>query len=242
MPLFFLLRNCLQRIEKGACWALFLFLTIVFIGGSAQAAESLVWKVLSQYHSPVPMQPESEVKWLYEQRVDNNITTIAVSDYDHRLQCRAELRYNESGSLVWVNSCRIIRDKEVCRVKNYEPQKPALLNQTLIPGDCLNLKPQNLVDGDWEEYTQVRESVGAASFIDYLTVKKESVTFEQAQAIGMLNQKNEHFAKTENLYTLSLLRGEKSQSELVLRQLWATGAHFWLYEEKDGRRSWYLGE
>ncbi|MCK5681317.1 hypothetical protein KAI46_10960 [bacterium] len=242
MPRFFLSGKFLRKFGKRAHWALFLFLSIILFCGLAAASESVMWEVLSRYQSPVPMQPESEVKWLYEKRVfANNVATVSVRDSNNRLQCQLELRYNENGSLVEAVSCRIIRDEEICREKNYEADEPVLLNQTLIPGDWFNLEPQSLVDCDWLQSRKVKDRVGAVSFVDYLTIKKEAVTLGQALAGGMLNQENRQFAENKSLYTLSLLRGEGEKRSLVLRQLWAKDATFWLYEEKYGRRSWYLG-
>ena len=241
MPQFFLSGKCLRKVGKRAQWALFLFLSIVFFSGFAAASESAMWEVLSRYQSPVPMQPESEVKWQYVKEMEGNIATVLVSDVSNSLQCRIKLRYNENGSLVWVKSCRIIRGRENCLEKYYESKVPALLNQTLIPGDCLNMDPQDLAAGDWVKSCKIEDQIGGTSFVDYLKIKKETVTLEQALTGGMLNQQNKQFAENKRLYILSLSRGEVENSGLVLRQLWAQDAKFWLYEEKDGRCSWYLG-
>ena len=242
MALFSLSGNSLRKFGKRAHWALFLFLSIVFFSGVAAASERDLWEVLSRYQSPVPMQPESEVKWLYEKKIaGNNMTTVSVSDSSNRLLCRIEMRYNENSLLVGAESCRIIRGKEVCLEKEYEAKTPALLNQTLIPGDWLNLDPQDLAAGDWVQSRKVKDRVGNTSFVDYLTIKKKAVTLEQALVSGMLNRENRQFAENKRLYTLSLSRGEGENSQPILRQLWAKDAKFWLYEEKDGRRSWYLG-
>ena len=241
MSLFLLSGKCLHKVGKRARWALFLFLSIVFLSGFVVASESAMWEVLSRYQSPIPMQPESEVKWQYKKEMVGNIATVSVSDVSKRLQCRIKLRYDEDGSLVWAESCRVIRGQEICSQKEYKVKVPALLSQTLIPGDCLNIDPQALAAGDWVKPCKIEDRVGATSFVDHITIKKEAVSIEQALAAGMLIQQNRQFAENKKLYTISLSRGEVESDGLVLRQLWAQDAKFWLYEVKDGRRSWYLG-
>ncbi len=238
-----LLKNHINLTGKGACLALFLFVATFFISGSGLAAESVKWKVVSVYQSPVPMQQESVVNWLYEKRItENKITTILVRDDSRRLQCQIELRYNKKGFLVWANYCQMIHGNEICREKNYDPEEPVLLNQTLIPGDHLNLRLESMADGDWTKDCKVREKVGNGIFVDYLTLKKELVTLDDAVASGMISQKNMRFAQDKDLYLLSLVRRGGVNGELVLQQLWVKDIKFWLYEKKDGRHSWYLGD
>jgi hypothetical protein len=196
------------------------------------------WIVHSEYQSPVPGREKSTIWWIFKaSESELGERQVFVKDYNARVQCRAELYYDQNNNLVQVDCYRQGREEEVCDAVNYDAVSPAIVNQSLVPGDWLNRElpfaPQNKAC----EYL-VKEKIGVTIFSSHIKVVDEVVTLAEARALGMIKADNENLVQGQQLYLVSVKKVEGLELVPVMQQLWAAGDRFWLYEEKDGRRSW----
>lgn len=200
--------------------------------------------IVSEYQSPFPGQPLNTVFWDFiEVALADGGTMIEVQDRDQKMGCRAELYYDEKQALVQADAYRNVRGDEVCDARRYSAVKPAILSYSLVPGDWLNRSLPFAAVSEKREYA-VYEQIGTARFTANLEVQERPVSFAQALSSGMIrNDLQGGLVKAEKLYIVEVKRrGGGGRLELVLQQLWMEGDRFWLFEAKNGRRSWRLAK
>ena len=200
--------------------------------------------IVSEYQSLVPGRPANTVFWNFsEEPLADGGNMIEVRDRDQKMGCRVELYYNDCQALVQADVYREVRGREVCDARQYLAGKPALLNHTIIPGDWLN-RPLPFIAESKKRVYVVYEQIGTARFADYLEVQEKPISFAQALADGMLRvDRQDGLSEPEKLYLVEVRRGRRGEyQELILQQLWVEGDQFWLFEAKNGRRSWRLVE
>lgn len=198
--------------------------------------------VHSAYQSVLPGSRISLTEWNFSYKYQEDGTfQVMITDSNRKIQCRAIIFYDKNRRLVKADCFRTISQKEECDTAIFDPLMPAVLDQTLIPGDSLNCNITTL-NCNQDRQCVIKRRVGdIVVFVDKLLLKKEMISIEEAVSQGMLNEKNLAFVSAEPLYVLSLFREESDGKVLVLRQIWQAGAKFWLYEEKNNRRSWLAG-
>ena len=200
--------------------------------------------VVSEYRSLVPGRPSNTVFWNFtEEILVEGGTMVEVRDRDQKMGCRAELFYNESQALVQADGYREVRGSEVCDARQYHAGKPAIMNHGIVPGDWLNRPLPFIVESKKREYI-VCEQIGTARFAEYLEVQEKPISFAQALSAGMVRADlQDGLQEAEKLYLVEIKRRSgKDRMELLLQQLWAEDDRFWLFEAKNGRRSWRLVE
>ena len=82
---------------------------------------------------------------------------------------------------------------------------------------------------------EFRRQAGDRLFLARVEISARSVSSLEAEENGWLYAKNRY---PENLYLISAINLGKD--ELLVRQLWAPGEDWWLYEETPFRRSWRI--
>jgi hypothetical protein len=221
--------------------SLLLLAASVGLPGLAEADAAQSWVVRSEYQSPIPGRDKSTIRWHFERRVSaQGEVRVLVSDFDGRVQSRAELYFDRNHALVQVDCYRQRRGQEIVEARIYDIKAPAIMNQSLVPGDWLNRELPFIVREKANEYL-VKEKVGAAVFSSHLLVTEESINWAEAQAAGMIGSDNHDLVASDRplrLVTVSKIIDARTKAIPLLRQLWAVGDSFWLYEEKDGRHSW----
>ncbi|HDS15421.1 MAG TPA: hypothetical protein ENN66_02150 [Proteobacteria bacterium] len=203
---------------------------------SPSQEDKMVW---SEYQSPVPGRGNSIICWRFAERtLASGEMLVAVRDVRGSRAIRADLWYDSDRRLVRVDCYRQVRGREEKVATTYAAAQPVLLNQTLIPGDWLN-RPLPFVAQEGRREYQLQEQVKDTVFASHLRIEEERISSAAATAAGMLGRQNQVAAAGPDLYLVTVTRLMGTSTEVpVLRQLWASGDSFWLYEEKAGRCSW----
>ena len=217
---------------------LFMLVGIWGLPFQVEAGEAESWVVRSEYQSPVPGRGKSTIWWRFESRYfANGEAQVAVSDVNGRIKARAEFYYDQAKGLVQVDCYRHLRGEEICDARIYDAGAPVIMNQTLIPGDWLNREQPFAVREEVKEYL-VKEKVGVTGFSSRLSVQESELSLAEAIASGMVEADNELSGQGKRLRLVTVTKVMGLREEVLMRQLWAVGDDFWLYEEKGGRRSW----
>lgn len=207
--------------------------------GLATAEKVDTWVVRSEYQSPIPGRDKSTVWWQFERQIlAHGEELVAVTDLNQRVRTRAELYYNQNNALSQVDCYRQLRGEEICDARLYDTGAPVLINQSLVPGDWLNRELPFVPRPEVGEYV-VKEMIGTTGFSSRLLVQEREMALSEARSNGMIGSDNEALLQKQGLYLVTVRKIIESRPDTVLlRQLWAVGDNFWLYEEKEGRRSW----
>jgi len=225
-------------------WQILLsLLLLVGITGSASLAaaeKNQTWVVRSEYQSPIPGKEKSTIWWQFERQIlVNGEARVVVTDLEGRVQSRAELYYDLNDALAQADCYRQRRGEELVDARVYDVTVPVIINQSLVPGDWLNREQPFAARKKADEYL-IKEQIGTTVFSSRILVTEESVSYSEALAAGMIGSDNQGLVqgKTLRLVTVSKLMRTEAELSPLMRQLWAVGDSFWLYEEKAGRRSW----
>ncbi len=226
----------LPRILLG----LILFLGITGLPNLAAAEKNQTWVVRSEYQSPIPGKEKSTIWWQFERQISaKGEARVLVTDLEGRVQSRAELYYDQNHELAQVDCYRQRRGEEIVDAQVYDVTAPVIIDQSLVPGDWLNREQPFAAQGNAQEYL-IKEKIGTTVFSSRILVTEASVSLPEALAAGMIRSDNQGLAQGQllRLVTVSKLMGTETELSPLMRQLWAVGDSFWLYEEKAGRRSW----
>ena len=206
------------------------------VAGPAAAVPENGCMVRSAYRSPVAGQPAAEVKWVFLQGSDPR--RFLVRDTNNLVGARAELDFDEQGHLSGLTVARQVRGRPVVDVIITEAgNRQLILQDSLLPLDWFNCPPLPEANPAGTEMV-TREKIGRAGFVRRLRLRCREMTLADAVAAGMVVDDNREFAAQKKLYLREALARENGQWVPVLRQLWTADDGFWLYEEKEGRRSW----
>jgi len=211
--------------------------------GSAPA-EVHEWQVRSQYRSPVTGQPESVIVWQFTRGEWTDGQFITVNDVANQVQVKAEMFFNQR-RVVKIAFDRRVRNRNSRELRNFEASTPAIVSGGLPPVDWFNLAiPFIAISGIQDCF--VTTKLASARFVAHLQMRAYEVSLADAEDRGWLVNGSEikNMLNGKRLFMVELVRVGSSQvgRELMMRQLWAEGRDFWLYEEKGLRRSWLLLE
>ncbi len=203
-----------------------------------EAEDNIVnWQVRSEYTNPLPGSSKTVVIWDFKMhKLQNGKSVITVFDNEHRLETAAELLVDAGGGLRQVKCSRLVSGKKVNVVVDCDPLKPALINQTIIPVDWLQISG----DGNLSNKFVLREKIGGKTFSYHLQIKEKKISFSEAEAEGMLTKDDFYLAGAPELRLLTVERDFGDYKKEVLRQLVGDSEGFWFFEEKGTRRSWRL--
>ncbi len=210
-------------------------------GLTAAVAEDGVTRLIrSEYQSPIPGREKSTIWWLFASSTTaSGGTRVLVTDRDLRAQTRAELYYDQQNVLLQVDCYRQRRGQEICEARIYDSSAPVIMSQSLIPGDWLNRQLPFVPREKVGEYL-VKEQVGVTVFSSRLQITEKEIELDEACNLAMINSDNQALVQERRLrlVTVNKVMGAGEEKLLLMRQLWAVGDSYWLYEEKGGRRSW----
>jgi len=197
--------------------------------------------IVSEYQSLVPGRSVNRVYWGFSQHnLGADGFLFAVEDLDQKVGCRAELYFNSVLALEQADCFRWVNGEEICSANQYDPVKPVLLADTIIPGDWLN-RPLPFVYEATKRESVIYEQIGTAKFVTYMTIYDRHIGRDEAVAEGMIRSDLQpDLDASVKLYLVEITRnsGNHNPPELLLRQLWVAGDDFWVYEAKAGRSSW----
>ena len=193
--------------------------------------------VCSEYRSPVPGQPGGRIRWVFSR--DDERHRFTVRDRGKIVGLRAAVSYDDHGRLTGMTVIRQVRGRPVVDEQvTGGGEQILILQDSMLPLDWFNcpLKPDSELAG---KEIVLRKTIGRTGFVSRLLVQCREISFSDAVAAGMLNDDNRTLAAGKKLYLRQALKLESDERRVpVLRQLWAEDAGFWLYEEREGRRSW----
>ncbi len=220
---------------------LVMLLIPVLFSNTLAAAENVSYTVVSEYQSLIPGRVSNVVSWQFtESGVGENGFEVEIEDLAQKVGCRAELYFASNRVLEQADCFRWVNGEEICSANRYEVDKPAILSSTIIPGDWLN-RPLPFVYNAGKRKFITYEQVGTTRFVTYLMVRDRRITLQEAISAGMIRDDlNMDSAVSGPLYLVEITAnsGNGGQEKVLLQQLWVEGGVFWLYETKDGRRSW----
>lgn len=235
--------NARNRVVMKILRVILLFCCILVNSALVMAVEkSGSWDVCSEYSSPFPGGSKSVVVWHFVMgKLQNGKSQVTVSDREQHSRARAELFYDSQECLERAVCIRFQQGAEIEEAVSFDPLKPALIKQTIIPVDWLNISWEKIVAGDIGEFI-VKERVGNSQFSTHLKVSTIKLSRTEAEAQGMLLEYNRKLAGGVGLRLVEVAQILGPNSKIILRQLWGDAQEFWLYEEKEGRRSWRLAQ
>lgn len=207
------------------------------------AEENISFTVVSEYQSLIPGRAGNLVYWQFkEKNLGADGFEVEIEDRDQKVGCRAELYFNPNRDLVQADCFRWVNGKEICSADRYEAAEPVILSSTIIPGDWLN-RPLPFVYKAGKRKFITHEQIGTTRFATYLTVQERRVSFKNAVSAGMIRddlQASSAISDSLCLVEITVNGATGSKAKVLLQQLWAEGDMFWLYEAKEGRRSWRM--
>lgn len=137
------------------------------------------------------------------------------------------LTYGPTGRLERVEK-RILRGNRFVEIEEH-PQGPIVLSEGFpVPFDDLSPFDERLTQAN------IVKKAGGMTFSYRVTREITGISPCDAVSSGMVDQA---IAPTIGVQNLRLITIRKAGA-LVVRQLWADGDVFWLYEETPVRRSW----
>ena len=211
-------------------------------GRSVQPATS--WLVNSEYLNPLAGNRVSRISWRFSRfDCDGDCYRLEVKDSDERVGSWGELHFDRENKLTRFVGFRIVREKVVEDVFTFDPRKPAVVQQSLIPGSWLNVEVPFHFNSASKKYS-VKGAISPARFVTHLRLQEREIGIAEAHELGLLNETNRAAAKGKSLYLVEIFRsrGKTASAEPVLRQLWSESGTFWLYEEQGTRRSWRVAK
>ena len=209
-----------------------------------RAQAGVIRTIISEYRSLIPGRANNQVRWQFkEYNRGAEGYEIEVEDQEQKVGCRAELYLSPARRLEQADCFRWVNRQEVCGANQYDPQKPALINATIIPGDWLN-RELPFAPLPKKQKVVIYEQIGTSRFATYLEIQDRSISRAEARSQGLIRDDLQAgLSGSGDLYLVEVARDNGSgQPEIILRQLWLTGDSFWLYEAKGGRRSWRVLE
>jgi hypothetical protein len=178
----------------------------------------------SQYRNPYNQQWNQEIVWNFRPRKTNQ---YAIFQND-QTQPMMLLSYSLTGHLVGITDL----SAGISSHSGIAKEGTITLSWGFpIPFDDLD-------EGGLEETTAtVHKQIGETRFAYQITKETASITQEEAAAEGMLKFRSPSADGPVKSLKLIVVRQNKT---ILIRQLWETGSHWWLYEETPERRSWLV--
>ena len=137
------------------------------------------------------------------------------------------LTYDPRGRLKQVEK-RILRGNRFVEIEEH-PQGPIVLSEGFpVPFDELSPLDESL------NHVNIARKAGGLTFSYRVTREITGISPSDAVSSGMVDQAIATTIGEQNLRLITI----RKAGALVVRQLWADGDVFWLYEETPVRRSW----
>jgi len=111
-------------------------------------------------------------------------------------------------------------------------------NLFIIPGASIpmDVLPVNrMLSGSEPAAYEIRSRAGGRTFVDRIRISARFVNKAEARRNGWLQ---EAVAAPSGLHMVEAV--DQQTGRLIVKQLWASGSAWWLYEETPFRRSWQL--
>jgi hypothetical protein len=195
-----------------------IFLLIFIPGISLVDAGPASIEIRSQYRNPSTQQWYQETNWNFRLQDD---LQYAVFRNDEKKPTML-LTYSNTGRLVRI-------DDFLTGMENRNVGKNTITLSWGFPIPFDDLRPGS----SGKHVETIHKQVGDTRFAYQIIKETRLISFDDAVAQGMLSRRQ----KTVYPGTLKLITIWHDQNVLV-RQLWAEGAGWWLYEDTDTRRSW----
>lgn len=201
------------------------------------------WKVLSHLIDPdFPTRPASVVEWLYTPVSSGEGYVVSVRDAENALSTHAVLHFTLDFSLIEVEVAYTIRAKERILKRSFAADEPAVFLQSLMPVSMPNMtiNPHRRTS---TRSAIMTKSLPGAVFRDTFVVTQDTFSVAEARQQGMLSNASPT-VQTNNLVRITYARKQDGNAEpkTVLQQLWSPDFFFWLYEETEVRKSWFVDE
>ena len=224
------------------CSALLLFAVIPLVGVSASGGSLAPrWVVKSTYHNPVTGRSTPPLFWEFVVEYQDTETLVSVRDVNGRAGFRAGLLYDRNGCLIRADCFNKMGDRELKVTRSFDAEKPAILEDSLVPGDWLNVPLP--WDGNVETFSVTRKVGEVASFVRSIRLSGKRLPVSEAVSRGMVPEATAAgLPSGELLLVVCEKLDGKEEGREILRQLWSSGLPFWLYESTPSRESWFVME
>ena len=212
-------RHISNRLLAAAGFFVFVLICIspVFAGSSFSV------KVRSEYYNSRTHKWDGPTTWIFHPESPGRISVSREGSDEPVIV----LTYDPTGRLKQVEK-RILRGNRFVEIKEH-PQGPVVLSEGFpVPFDELSPFDESL------NHVNIARKAGNLTFSYSVTREITGISPSDAVSAGMVDQT---IAATTGVQNLRLITIRKAGA-LVVRQLWADGDVFYLYEETPVRRSW----
>lgn len=180
--------------------------------------------VCSEYFNAISQQWENETTWFFDRQDDNTIVVTRVGADEPVIV----LKYDRADNLVAITK-RLTRGDKIIELEE-EVQGPVVLSEGFpVPYDDLSSLDLN------SSQLEMTETIADFTFSSAMTREISVISPAEAHVANMIDQATAATLAEENLRLITIRKAGK----LVVQQLWAEGAKFWLFEQTPGRRSWF---
>ncbi len=218
------------------CFLLLLMMVVPVLAAGSDLPAS--WRVRSVYQDPLTGRQQAPVVWLFTSQRQGDGWQVEVRDENQRLGSRAVLRLSLEQRLLEATIYNQVRGRERELRRTFAADKPALVQEALMPVNWLNVG-LSWAGMEPREVT-VKRMVGRTGFSTRLRLEAAPITIKEALAAGMLLPESENHLAGQPLLVVKI--SNMVTGEVVCRQLWAESVSVWLYEQAGDRTSWYLWE
>lgn len=230
MPIYSCLGSCLRFLKSPPIFCRhisnMLFTAVFFVLiciPPVFAGSSFPVKVRSEYYNSRTHKWDGATMWIFRQESRGRICVSREGSDEPVIV----LTYDPTGRLKQVEKS-ILRGNRFLEVKEH-PQGPIVLSEGFpVPFDDLSPFDES------RNHINISRKAGGMTFSYRVTREITGISPCDAVSSGMVDQ---GIAATIGVQNLRLITIRKAGA-FVVRQLWADGDVFWLYEETPVRRSW----
>jgi len=216
---------------------LFLFLFLILLPNHTVFAQDFpdYWHIQSTYKALTPYEQSQTVIWKFSDLHSKSTLHVRASDSKNSLSTSADLFFNLEGLLYKTIITHHLNDTDKAIQREYNPDAPALFPDSIVPVDWLNLNVTSIRDFPRSIRTLTRHSTDL-NVSRKIRIIYQEITVSDAVEQGMLHPGfvNKY---TDPLSLFILLNDKRHAQEEVLRQLWAQGDFWWLFETNGFRTS-----
>ena len=178
------------------------------------------------------------IDWEYRASSSNSGVRVSINSVDSAVITRAYMFFDPDGLLYRGVATLSIRgaDKQITR--QFATNAPAVFTDALAPADWLNLNQETTRSLPQTRNARTLHS-GRVTVSRTLTVTQQEISIAEAIDQGMLDPELAD-GLADPLVVFVVLQKKRDSQQEVLRQLWAPGDFWWLYESKGSRESMRL--
>ncbi|NCC25694.1 MAG: hypothetical protein EOM25_10950 [Deltaproteobacteria bacterium] len=192
------------------------------------------FEVASVYTDPRGHVGAQEIVWLYERQGKK----ITVRDKNEAVGTTVFLYPDDRGRLREAQVVLAVRGKDRVLNFSFDPEKPALVPDSLPPADFLNVL---LDSGDWPREYSVREEVAGVAFASTLRLIREELTLDQAMDEGFIRAEDTRRFDDQMFWVYRVINVSAGpEEEEILMQVWPKNGSFWIFEAAPHRSSHFI--